>query len=251
MLVIVLLCASCGNVRSASDTASGDSTGISKGSSSFSLADKREIQPTRKPAISFYEQYFPCDRDMQAEYWADVSPAERMLVHGYEQLDENGDSYEKPYYIRPIQTLANMILKYYFIHDRMPSSTEDLWQFYLEYFGEAYAEQGVTEEDFRKAFIKTITSPVTGEPVEWNHQEFSRGNAFITVLNDNPEALALAESDWSELWENRVKVPVDSESPCKHDGLGKRIHIYMRVYGETGVLDNSDISAQWSSDQMS
>jgi len=90
----------------------------------------------------------------------------------------------------------------------------------LEYYRSKYPSGSVQQK-----FEELYTSPVTGKPIEVNHPEFSRGNAYVHILTQEEVSFLVSydkalgmyfEDDRGE--KNAV--------PC----------VYVRIYGEKGVL---------------
>lgn len=72
------------------------------------------------------------------------------------------------------------------------------------------------------AYIRaTVTSPVTERPLEYDHKEFSPGNAYIERIR-NPELV-----ERYELEQIRRKRPFQRGIPY---------YYYIRLYGEKGIL---------------
>ncbi len=211
----------------------------------------KELSPDHAPSpIGIYEEFYPCDKGLETANWNDMTDKERMLALGYEILEKDGKALDKPAVIRPVMMASNLIMKYYLVHQKAPESIEQLWECYYSCVGKAYSDLGHNETEVREAFNESLTSPVTGKLLEWDHQNFSRGNAYITIVNENPDALEVAEEDWQRCCQNR---PTDPENPSKLIDLSDTaivLHMYCRVYGETGIIDNIYTHARWTNEQM-
>lgn len=73
----------------------------------------------------------------------------------------------------------------------------------------------------RDQFVMEFLSPVTGKPLEYKHQNFSRGNAFISYLNIIPEAMKV------------IKTTAYDDPKMNPD----RFHwFFVRLYGERGIV---------------
>ena len=186
--------------------------------------------------IPVYE-YCPCDKGYQAKSWDEVTIAERMLAIGYEKLDPNGDSFSPPMKVRPMQTIASVLKSYYLKNGAIPETSQELYDWYLNRNRKWYEEGHTggkfdTYKDFAASFLESVTSPVTGKLIEWNHQNFSRGNAFVTIVNANPTALENHISLWKGSLENHH---IDG-ARTNEEGLSNTVFVYYRAYGESGVL---------------
>ncbi|MEP0813790.1 MAG: hypothetical protein HRF49_03875 [bacterium] len=205
--------------------------------SGWNFKDKQEIPLNRPPGISGpYDKIYPCSASLQTNHFAELSVEERMLVNGYELLD-NGKSFKPMKVRKPVCNLAGWIAHFYYSKGRMPQSTEELFEHLDELDGK--------ETDFIDLY-ESIISPVTGKPLEWNHAEFSPGNAFITVINADPAALEIAQDDYSKMIAEQgssppegVKLAFDINAPRD------RIFVYSRIYGTSGVVDYSIDTFEW------
>ena len=201
---------------------------------SFSLKNKREIPPRRPPAADGYAQYYPCDKGMQANGWAFLTPRERMLANGYEELDETGNPYKPAKTHRPVYLVASMLATAYHAHRTIPKNVHEL--------AECAKSMGLGGDGLEEYFAEMLTSPVTGEVIDWNCPNFSAGNAFVTIINENKDAYKLAEERLAEAMkghddDSRLNVP---KVPAKD-----KIHVYIRVYGNSGVIDNCKEYLEW------
>lgn len=221
--------------------------------SGWITAGKRELRANSMPPTGamlgpFLMEFYPCDKGYQAHSWDDVSVEERMLANGYEILDENGQSYSPKKKVEPLTKIAMVLNSFYLKHGRLPSTSQELYDWILDRRRESY-ESGKSKGDFETFaeyeanFIESVTSPVTGKPIEWNHQNFSRGNAFVTVLNLNPEALSYQQKTWVEAVENGPII--GSVIRTDANGADNTVFLYFRAYGESGVLVESFLQLQY------
>lgn len=237
---------------SPSYSASGTANG--KSPATWSMEGKREIATNRGgPGMPILEEFYPTDTPMQADSWEPFSPEERMLAIGYEALKNPGTADEEWEVIQPIRFLIHYISSYYHEFGRSPKSNEEMVSSWTEYIRKqgAFDGTGYTEEKFRKWFYRLIMSPVTGKPIEWNHPEFSRGNAYIAIINEIPEAYEKAEEMRIQSSE-RVNREAHANDPSRRiDPYRKldHVHVFVRVYGETGIIDHSLASPGWKQQQ--
>lgn len=211
-------------------------------------AKATSLKAERAPSRNGYEEFFPGGMALESDSWDSLSQRERLLALGFEVAREDGTSYKTPYTVRPVHTLAAMLEKYYLMYDKLPGSIDDLFECYYHCVKDAYDKQGIGKEEVKEIFLSSITSPVTGKPLEWNHPDFSKGNTYITLINENPNALTRAMEEWQEIWENKPEAPEGYD--WKEDSEAKFTFVYCRIYGETGVIDNFKTSSRWTSDQL-
>lgn len=216
--------------------------------SKIDYAKATPLNAGRGPSRNGYEEFFPGGMTLEADSWNGLSKHERLLALGFEVAREDGTSFKSPYTVRPVHTLAAMLEKYYLIYEKLPANMDDLFECYYHCVKDSYDKQGIGKEEVKEIFLSSVTSPVTGKPLEWNHPEFSKGNAYITLINENPDALNKAMEEWQTIWETKPDAPEGYE--WKDDPEAKFTFVYCRIYGETGVLDNFKTSARWTSDQL-
>ncbi len=212
--------------------------------SAFSLEHKRPIEAKRLISpVSAYSKFYPCNKYCQTMDVDNLNIEEKMLVFGYELLDNNDEPFDPPKIFNPLSMLSNMIIKYYVVHGTMPKTSDDLFGCFYLCSNEMFVKSGKTKEDARNEFDKSITSPVTGEPIIWDNMEFSAGNAFVTVMNDNKEAFAYAKESFVKMFDTypELQRPMDE---------GLTIFLYYRVYGTDGVIDNVLMAPYWTDDQL-
>jgi len=104
-----------------------------------------------------------------------------------------------------------------------------------------------------KKEMALVVSPVTGKLIELNHKEFSAGNAYVRVITpDEVKALVAKAPEVDEWWNYSVlsggtNDPPDSRisltgkevlnvKPGKLSGVHQPVIVYIRIYGEKGVL---------------
>lgn len=215
--------------------ASSSSPDQSKSTSRFDILGKKELHTDRNPAVCDYAKYYPCDATLQSEYWVTMTVEERMLAKGYEFVQDDGSSYNPKREVNPVRNLVGMIACYYNKYGKMPESTDDIWTCAAELI----ETQGTLDKpisQIKKEFYDSLVSPVTGSLIAWDKQSFSRGNAFITVMNNNPDAITEAEVRYANLSDMLPEKPANAPFPA--NATGKTIHMMARVYGETGILDS-------------
>jgi hypothetical protein len=98
-----------------------------------------------------------------------------------------------------------------------------------------------------------LISPVTGKLLEVDHNEFSPGNAYVLVITpDEVKALVAKAPSVDEWWNYSIIAggtndPPDSRvtltgkevrnvKPGKLSGKHLPVVVYIRIYGEKGVL---------------
>ena len=206
----------------------------------WSSENKRVARVTGRPGMGYYEEFYPCDVGLQAHSWDDVSIEEKMLAWGYEILDENGESFDTPVMVHPLEVIGSLLSMYFKENGSLPESSQELFDWELErvkkWFEKGLLEDAIYEsfDSFEAHFLTSLISPVTGELIEWNNLDFSRGNVFVTVINDHPQALEAARERYTESWNAR---PEDERSRKPGpDRLDDATFVYMRAYGESGVL---------------
>ena len=157
----------------------------------WSIIGKQELPTTRTPGTADpFAEFYPCDAEVQADSFDKLSAAERMLAIGYKVSGgEKGPYSRYDHGVKPVSFMADFIGQFYFRNGRMPVSTEEMFRYMDEQSGRVDSA----------GLYQLLVSPVTVKPLEWNHESFSRGNAFITVINDNPEALSVAEARHEQL----------------------------------------------------
>jgi hypothetical protein len=240
ILLILLLSCNYGNKQDAGNATTGiqlssqNADDPSRSTSEFELKGKRELNLERDPAVCDYAKYYPCDVSLQSDIWSTLTVQERMLAKGYELVDNDGVSFSPKKEINPVRALAGMIACYYNVHGKMPESTDEIWKCIEDMLVKQDSLDRPVSE-VKKEFYDSIISPVTGKVIEWNKESFSRGNAFVTVMNDNQEAIAEAEERYGKLAEMMPPRPEGATLPKK---IQKKIHVMARIYGETGMLDS-------------
>ena len=226
--------------------ASGTGSIAGKGVTSFSLENKREIA-TRgfPPSPGGLDQFYPCDKGLQSSDWTLLSPEERMLANGWEELDAGGKSFEPPKEKQPVRRLASLIAGHYHLHRKIPKTIEELVAS-TEEMARKYAMDPAAEGmDYSKYYEDLLVSPVTGKPLTWNNPNFSAGNVFIAVVNEKPDALAQAHEDWKDI-AAQYNASNKSGKTLDDSGIKDRIFIYARVYGTSGVITNWCEAFDWA-----
>ena len=188
------------------------------------------------PTLSPYSEFYPCDVGLQAVSWNDVSIEERMLAFGYQILDDQGNLLDKRKSVEPLVLVGNLLMNYYEQNGQLPDSSEALYDWSINRW-QGFYEDGYTDkkpEEYAAELAEKLTSPVTGKLIEWNHQEFSRGNAFVTIVNANSDALEFARSDYLSHWHERT-AEERARAPGP-DRIEDAVFVLYRAYGEEGVL---------------
>ncbi len=204
----------------------------------------RELEPKNSmKSTSPYQQFYPCDVSAKPIELKDLTQAERLLLFGYELLDEYDAPYNPQQRFQPVTTLLGMMMRYYAIYESLPKTADDLFECYYSFYKDDFEKEGKTLEAARADFVNMIKSPVTNKPIDWQNQNFSAGNVYIAVINDNPDAMKIAETKFRE----SLGVAGEQAKP-RFDGF--TVYLYCRVYGESGVIDNIDMSHFWSNEMV-
>ena len=181
-----------------------------------------------EPSSDILGKIYPCDRKVQSEMWSDLKSEERMLASGYEVVNETGQSFKPKKIVYIAKNLIDLLASYYFEKGCEPKDREELLAFGME---KAVNQKFESEEERNAAcaeFLQGLVSPVTGKLIEWDHQNFSAGNAFVAVANDNPTAM-------------KEIAKLAQTAGLSSTELAGAVNIYVRLYGKSGV-----ISAKWS-----
>jgi hypothetical protein len=243
MLVVFSVLVSCNQgskpdgagVKAGAESVSSNSNIPARTISQFDLDGKREVGASTEPGLCNFEKFYPCDVTLQSEIWSTLTVQERMLAKGYEFVDENGASYDPKRLVDPVRNLSSMIACYYNLHSKMPESTDEIWNCIENMMADREPLDRPISE-IKKEFYDSLISPVTGRLIEWDKPSFSRGNAFITVMNDNSDALGEVEIRYANLSDQFPEKPAGNPRPA--NATGKKVHVMARIYGETGIIDS-------------
>lgn len=82
------------------------------------------------------------------------------------------------------------------------------------------------------AFISFVTSLITGKPMEFNHKEFSPGNAYIVRISD-PKLISILQNQQRQARKN------SKLGPSKRPAVEEMSYYYYRLYGQSGILAES------------
>jgi hypothetical protein len=242
--VVALSEYSCNKPKVNEPEASAHPTPVKNTNSFISSGNFRELDAkTSLNSSSPYLEYYPCNLQGKSSEADKLTKTERMLVFGYEQLDEYNAPFNPAKRFEPVTTLSGMLVRYYAVHESLPKSTDDLFECYNSFYKDEIAKEGKTKEEVKKDFDNMLRSPITGKPLEWQNPNFSAGNVFITIVNDNPEALKYAETEFAK----SLSEYKDQAKPM-FDGL--RVYLYCRVYGESNIIDNIQLSKFWTNEQI-
>lgn len=204
----------------------------------FSLENKvaTPIPDGQIPTDLIFKELFPCNAGLQAMLWDKLTTEERMLVWGYEELKPDGSHFEPPRRIMPVTQLGSMLSTFYQKHGRLPVDNEELYLCLVDMINKsAQFDSSINRIEAIKNALERMKSPVTGKLIEWNHEGFSPGNAFITNMNDNPDQLSAAAASF-----NASRTGRESEYfgpyPDSLNPETDMMFVNHRAYGYSGVL---------------
>lgn len=146
---------------------------------------------------------------------SELTDAELKLLYGT-RISGNG----KEKYRDSLHLLWNDYLDFYYRNDHPPKDLIELYG-----FSDTWQETILANFDKDPYMITRFFSPVTYEPLDFNHAEFSPGQLYITPITDpNSPYLNIPNPD------NKKFV------------LGKDLFaIYVRVYGEDKVIYETSV----------
>ena len=244
--LFVLLVASCNSEGQKPASSNAEIGAFSnKHVAAFTLNGKCEIGPRREPATGGLEEFYPCDKELRAGGWPAMTPRERMLANGWEELKENGQPYDPPKQHYPVHKLVSMMANYYHHFGKIPTNVDDLVACGNACIGDKAAEYGVEDMNLKSYFEENLISPVTGEALTWNNPNFSAGNVFVTVVDENPGALQKVDAFHSQI-AKQINATSKLGGDFRADDSNDRFYIYVRVYGTSGVIDRWYEEVYWN-----
>ncbi len=171
------------------------------------------------------------DADIQDTSWANVSLKERMLANGFTS-STNKDNLHQCH--NALNIVATLLGRYYIDNGKLPDDGDALLVWQLDRLKAPLPEdapQFDVDEAVTNLFVD-LTSPVTGELINWDRYTFSRGNGFVTVINEDAEANKIN----NKVEEETAKYSSGNEDKLKQfEGIDP-LRFYIRAYGETGIL---------------
>ncbi|MCD6118572.1 hypothetical protein J7K50_01910 [bacterium] len=207
----------------------------------FDLTNKKLLKvdyPPSGPWGDPYGEIIPYDCERQANNWDDLSVEEQMLGCGYEILDENGDSYEpRPRRVNIASRFEVGLLTFYQKHGRNPVNADEYLEWRISAIMTSPQPEGYEQYDVQEALdnlFSRLTSPVTGQLIEWDNPNFSPGNIYVRVVNDIPEAKKITDERHQRTLENHPEIKAKMDSGNYEDDVV--YCVITRIFGKTGVI---------------
>ncbi len=172
------------------------------------------------------KEHYPCNVELQTEDYKSLTKNERLMLAGYWRTDRPTNVDFLPQKVDPVQRLVDIVGLYYLKENKLPDNYAQCVKTYIKSIKSAYQVSEQELEFLVTAVFSDLTSPITGDLIEWRYKEFSRGNAFITPIKlDSPQ--------WHDLIAfSKLISKTGSETSFRSDVQ----YFYVRLYGETGVL---------------
>lgn len=184
------------------------------------------------------KEYYPCNVELQTEDYKSLTKNERLLIAGYWRTDRPANLDFLPQKVDPIQRLIDIVGFYYLKENKLPDVHTQCTKTYIKSIKSAYQVSEQELEFLISAVFSDLTSPITGDLIEWRYADFSRGNAYIAPISqDSPQ--------WQDLAAFSKLIDVSrSEASFRDD----KQYFYVRLYGETGVLVAKALPCQATTD---